>query len=176
MPLQTSDLFIVERGGVQYHMTAIQIGDFVGAVRDYTAADIPARDALTGLAVGDRVFVVDASADATVDSDWAIYRVGSIGPITYDKIQEGEGLDVVAAGGSDLGYTAAAGQGTITNSNGTPAVIPAVTATEAGLATPAMFTSAHSAASAGGTAQTNPVVVNGSQQVSFSITQLAALP
>lgn len=175
MTLQTTDLFVVERGGVQYQMTASQIADFVGAVKDFTAADITARDALSGLSVGDRVFVVDASADGTVDSGWAIYRVGSTGPIAFDKIQEGEGLDVVAAG-SDLGYTAAAGSGTVTNSNGTPAVIPAVTATEAGLATPAMFTNSHGAASAGGTAQSNPVVVNGSQQVSFNITQLTALP
>lgn len=176
MPLLATDKFLVERGGVQYQMDANEIADFVGAIRDYTAADIAARDALTGLKVGDRVFVADASSDATVDSSWAIYRVQTIGPITYFKIQEGEGLDVVA-GGANLGYTAAANQGTITNDGGTAAIIPVVDAVNAGLATPAMFSASHTAASAGGTTQTNPIVVNaGTQQVTLNITQLTALP
>ena len=46
MALQNSDLFIVERAGERYNMTADQIADFVGAVRDFSAADIAARDAL----------------------------------------------------------------------------------------------------------------------------------
>ena len=176
MPLSATDKLLVERGGVQYQMDASEIADFVGAVRDFTANDIAARDALTNLNVGDRVFVADASADATVDSGWAIYRVQTTGPITYFKIQEGEGLDVVA-GGANLGYTPAANQGTITNDGGSAAIIPAVTGANAGLATPAMLTNSHGPASAGGTAQTNPVVVNGgTQEVTFNITQLRALP
>lgn len=175
MALQETDLFIVERSGTRYQMTADQIATFVGAIQDYTAADIAARDALTSLNVGDRVFVVDASADATVGSGWAVYRVGSTGPITYDKVQEQESLDVTVSG-SNLGYTAAPGQGTVTNSGGSNAVIPLADGTNAGLASPAMFTNSHVAASAALTAGTNPVTVNGSQEIGFNIGQLDSLP
>lgn len=178
MALQSTDLFIVERAGVQYQMTADQIADFVGAVRDFTAADITARDALTGLNVGDRVFVTDATADAEVDSGWAVYRVQSTGPNVFEKIQEQESMDLVVTGGTtNLGYTASAASGTITNDNGDNAVIPLADGTNAGLMSPAAFNAVHPAASAGLTAQSNPVVVNGgNQQVTFNITQLTALP
>lgn len=97
MALQVSDLFLVERAGVQYQMTANQIADFVGAVRDFTVADIAARNLLIGLKVGDRVFVTNATADSTVTSGWAVYRVASIAPIVYQKIQEQESMDIVIA-------------------------------------------------------------------------------
>lgn len=173
--LQSNDLFIVERGGVQFQMTADQIAEFVGAVNDYTAADISERDSLTGLKVGDRVFVSDATADSTVNSGWAVYRAQSIGPIVYEKIQEQESLDV-SVSGSNLGYTPSAGQGTITNSGGDDAVIPLADATNAGLASPAMFNNSHVAATSGLTSATNPVNVSGSQSITFSVTQLDPLP
>jgi len=178
MALITNDLFIVERGGVQYKMTADQIAEFVGAIQDVTAADIAARDAIGAsvLNVGDRVFVVDASADASVDSGWAVYRVSSTGPYVFDKIQEQESLDI-SVSGSDLGYTAAPGQGTVTNTGGTNSILPLASAINAGLMPPAMFANNHGAASSGLTPATNPVVVNaGNQQVTFNVTQLATLP
>lgn len=175
MALTVTDLFIVERAGVQYQMTASEIADFVGAVRDFTAADITARDALTDLAVGDRVFVTDASSEADVTSGWAVYRVQSIGPNAFEKIQEQESLDLTITG-SDLGYTAGAASGTITNTGGTDAVIPLADGANAGLASPAMFTNSHVAAAAGLTAASNPVNVSAGQEVTFNITQLAALP
>lgn len=133
MALANTDLFIVERGGVQYKMTANQIADFVGAIRDFTVADIPARNALTGLKVGDRVFVTNATADSTVVSGWAVYRVASIGPNVFQKIQEQESMDFVVT--------------------------------------------SHNPASAGLTPQANPIVVNaGTQEITFNITQLTALP
>jgi len=176
MALQNADLFVVERSGTQFKMTADEIADFVGAVRDFTAADITARDALTNLAVGDRVFVTDASSEADVDSGWAIYRLASTGPDVFEKIQEQESMDVTVVANVDLAYTPAPGQGTVTNSAGTNAVIPSVDGTNAGLATPSMFTNNHAAASAALTAGTNPVTVDGSQQVGFDIAQLDALP
>lgn len=177
MPLSSNDLLIVERGGVQYQMTADDVADFVRAVREFSAADITARDALTDLVVGDRVFVADASADATVDSGWAIYRVDSTGPNVFFKQAEQEGLDItVSAGDVDLSYTPAANQGTINNTGGNNVVLPVVDGTNAGLATPTMFNNTHGAASSTGTSATNPVGVNGSQQISFSISALSALP
>lgn len=176
MTLATSDLFIVERSGVQYKMTATEIADFVGAVRDYTVADIVARDALTSLVIGDRVFVTDASSDTSVDTGWAIYRVASIGPIVYAKIQEQESMDVTVVASVDLSYTAAPAQGTIINSAGDNAVIPLVDTTNAGLASPAMFANSHQAVSTGLTAAANPINVNGSQVLTFGITQLDDLP
>lgn len=179
MALQNTDLFLVERGGVQYQMTANQIADFVGAVRDETVADITARDALTAadIKAGDRVFVTDASADATVDTGWAIYRVVSTGPNVFEKIQEQESMDVMVNTNVNLSVTRTAASITIGNDAGDDAVLPAVDGTNAGLATPDMFNNSHPAAAAGLTAATNPVVVNpGTQQITFNITQLTALP
>lgn len=176
MSLQNNDLFIVQRGGVQYKMTATQIADFVGAVRDYTVADITARDAQTGMSVGDRIFVTDASADSTVDSGWAIYRVQSTGPNTFFKVQEQEGMDLVITGESNLSYSASPTQGSITNDNGSGAVIPVVDGTNAGLATPQMLANSHLPASAGLTPGTNPINVNASQELTFDINQLQSLP
>lgn len=178
MALQSTDLFIVERSGVQYKMTSDQIADFIGAVRDYTAANITARNALTGLAVGDRVFVTDASTEADVDAGWAVYRVQSTGPNVFEKIQEQESMDIVVTGGTtNLDYTPGPASGTITNDNGDNAVIPLADATNAGLMPPAMFADSHPAASSGLTAAANPVVVNvGNQQITFNVTQLDTLP
>ena len=58
-------------------------------------ADITARDAMSNLADGTQVRVLDASADPSVDSGWAIYTyVGSTS--SWSKIAEQESLDVVA--------------------------------------------------------------------------------
>jgi hypothetical protein len=176
MGLINSDLFIVERSGVQYKMTADAIADFVGAVRDYTTATITSRNLLTGLNVGDRVFVTDASGDATVTSGWAVYRVQSVGPIVYAKIQEQESMDLVITATTNLGYTAGAASGIITNDNGTNATIPLADSINAGLMPPAMFTASHDAATAGLTAATNPVNITTGQVLTFGVTQLTTLP
>lgn len=174
MALLDTDLFIVERSGVQYQMAADQIADFVGAVRDFTATDITARDALTGLNAGDRVFVTDASSEADVDAGWAVYRYDGS---AFEKIQEQESMDLTISASTNLGYTVSAASGTITNDTGTDAVIPLVDGTNAGLASPAMFTNSHVAATSGLTAATNPVNINaGTQVATFGITQLDALP
>ena len=177
MALQTTDLFIVERAGVQYKMTATQIADFVGAIRDYTVADITARNALTGLKVGDRVFVTSAVGDATVASGWAIYRVSSIGPNVFAKVQEQESMDVVVTAVTNLGATVSAASIIITSDTGTDATIPLATGTLAGLASPSMFANEHVKALAGLTAASNPINVNSlTQAITFGITQLTALP
>lgn len=176
MSLSNSDLFMVERSGVQYKMTAETIADFVGAVRDFTAADIAARDAITGLTVGDRVFVTDASSDATVVSSWAVYRVQSVGPVVFEKIQEQESMDLVISATTDLAYTSGAASGIVTSSTGTNATIPLADGTNAGLMSPVMFTNSHEAATSGLTAGTNPINVSGTQVLTLGITQLTALP
>lgn len=176
MALQNTDLFIVERAGVQYQMTANQIADFVGAVRDYTVADITGRNTLTGLTPGDRVFVTDASSEADVNSGWAIYRVVSTGPNVFEKIQEQESMDMVITASTNLSVSRNAVSVTVESDTGTDAVIPLVDGTNAGLASPAMFTNSHQAATAGLTSSSNPVNVSGSQVVTFNITQLTALP
>lgn len=180
MALNNTDLFIIQRGGVQYKMTADEISIFVGAAGKVSVADIAARDALTvaDVQVGFEVFVVDGSADPTVDAGWAKYRVDTVTPsITFIKLQEQENLDVVIVSASNLSYTASPTAGTINNDNGTGVAIPVVDITNAGLATPTMLTNSHVAASAGLTSLTNPVVVGaGSQEVTFNISQLADLP
>lgn len=173
MALTSTDLFIVERAGVQYHMTADQIVAFLGVPADETAADITARNALTGLIAGTRVFVTDATADATVDAGWAIYRWDGA---AFAKIQEQESMDVVVTGAA-LGYTAAPNQGTVTNTVGTDAIIPLADATNAGLMSPQQFTDSHVPAVTGLTAATNPVVIDAAtQSLTFNIAQLTALP
>ena len=61
---------------------------------EHTAADIAARDNLTDLVTGDKVFVTDATGDATVNAGWAIYRVQSVWPNVFLKMAEQESLDV----------------------------------------------------------------------------------
>ena len=173
MAIQDTDLLIVERAGVQYHMTADQLREFLALPGDESVATIAARDALTIAESGVRVFVADATADTTVDSGWAIYRWNGA---TFDKIQEQESLDVVVTGAA-LGYTAAPNQGTVTNTVGTDATIPLADATNAGLMPPQSFTDSHVPAVAGLTAAANPVTVDATTQaIGFNIGQLTALP
>lgn len=169
MALAATDLFIVERGGVEYKMDADQLKAFLQA--NFIAADITARDALT-LDAGDEVYVVDASADATVTTGGAKYIWDGA---AFLKIAEDESFDVTIAP-TNLGYTPSPTNGLVTSSTGTDATIPVVDATNAGLATPAMLANSHVAASAALTATTNPITVDAGQAVGFSISQLAALP
>ena len=169
MALVGTDLFIVERGGVEYKMDADQLSAFLQT--NFIAADITARDALT-LEAGDEVYVVDATADATVDAGGAKYIYDGT---NFLKIAEDEGFDVAVAP-TNLSYTPSPTNGLVTSSTGTDATIPVVNATNAGLATPAMLADSHVAASSALTATTNPITVDGSQAIGFSISQLAALP
>ena len=67
-------------------------------IKDYKVANISNRGSLTGLRVGDRVFVEDATDDATVRLGWANYRVETISPTTFIKIQEQESMDFTIGG------------------------------------------------------------------------------
>lgn len=192
MALQGSDYFIIERGSTVYNVLGSDILSYVQAnigTSEYDVADIAARNALTGLSTGDRVFVVDASADATVTSGWAIYVWRGL---AFTKVAEEEGLDVVA-GGADLSYTASATQGVVVSSSGSDATIPAANGTNAGLMVPAQVnklanvtvtsatdldairTASHAAVTLAGTTNTNPLTLTG-QSLGFSISQLTAAP
>lgn len=192
MALQGSDNLAIQRGGTMYRILGSDILDYVLAnvgTTQYEVADIAARNALTNITLGDRVFVVDASADATVDTGWAIYTWRGAG---WTKVAEEEGLDVVA-GGANLTYTAAPTQGTVVSSSGTDAIIPAADGTNAGLMVPAqvakvghiavtaatdldaMRTASHVAAALAGTTNTNPLTISG-QVLGFSISQLTLAP
>jgi hypothetical protein len=192
MAVQGSDYFIVERGGVVYNTLASDILTYMQAnlgTTEYDVADIAARNALTGTTTGDRVFVVDASADATVTSGWAIYVWRGVG---WTKVAEAEGLDVIA-GGADLAYTQSATQGVVTSSSGTDATLPAANGTNAGLMLPAQVTklgfvtvtattdldairgASHAAVTLAGTTNTNPLTLAG-QALGLSISQLTAAP
>lgn len=59
------------------------------------ADDIPARDALTGLIPGDRVHVLDATADATVVNGGATY-IWMPG-LEWRKLSEDESMDLIFA-------------------------------------------------------------------------------
>jgi len=169
MALLATDEFIVRRGGVEYKMDAGQLKAFLQA--NYIAADITARDALT-LDVSDEVYVVDATADATVDAGGAKYIWDGT---NFLKLAEDESFDVAVAP-TNLGYTPSPTNGLVTSDTGTDATIPAVTATNAGLATPAMLTNSHVAATSAGTVTTNPITIGSGQEVGFNIGQLAPLP
>lgn len=193
MAVQGSDLFLISRAGTHYKTLASDILAYVQAnvgTSEYEVADIAARNALSNLSVGDRVFVTDATGDATVSTGWAIYVYRGVG--TWTKMAESEGLDVVV-GGADLGYTSGAGSGIVTSSSGADATIPAATASIAGLMLPAQFnklafltvtantdldairTASHAAVTLGGSAATNPLTITG-QQLGFSIANLTTAP
>ena len=193
MAIQSSDNFLIDRGGTAFRALASDLRDYVeaeiGAVAAYDVPNIAARNALTGLNPGDRVFVVDATGDSTVDSGWAIYVWrGS----AFTKTAEEEGLDAVA-GGANLSYTASPTQGVVVSSSGTDAILPAGNATNAGLMVPSQFnklgnltitqpvdldaveSTAHPAVTLAGTTTTNPLTLSG-QTVGFSISQLSLAP
>lgn len=191
MALQGSDYFVIERAGAVYSTLGSDILAYVQSnigSSEYDVATIAARNALTGLSTGDRVFVLDATADATVTAGWAIY----IWRGAWTKVAEEDGLDVVA-GGADLSYTASPTQGVVASSSGTDATIPATNGTNAGLMVPAQFTklgnltvtgatdldairtASHAAASLAGTVNANPLTLTG-QAFGFSISQLTAAP
>ena len=192
MALQGSDYFIIERGGSVYHTLGSDILAYIQANIGSTQFEVPnitARNALTGLTVGDRVFVIDATGDATVSSGWAIYVWrGS----AFTKVAEQEGLDVVV-GSANLSYTASPTQGVIVSSTGDDATIPAANGTNAGLMVPAqvnklahvsvsqpvdldaMETASHAAVNLAGSTNTNPLTRSG-QTLGFSISQLTAAP
>ncbi len=179
MALQNTDLFIVERAGVQYNMTADQIADFVGAVRDFTAADYKTLTGATypdasEIKTGDRVFVADATGGTTVDAGWAVYRYNGT---SYEKIQEQESMDLVVVANTNLGVISGAASITITNDNGTDAIVPLADATNAGLMSPSQFNNQHVPTVTGLTAASNPIVIDSStQSLTFSITPLTPLP
>jgi hypothetical protein len=192
MAVQGSDYFIIERAGAVYSALASDLLAYMQAnlgTTEYDVADIAARNALTGLTTGDRVFVVDASADATVTSGWAIYVWRGAG---FTKVAEQEGLDV-SVGGTNLSYTPSATQGVVVSSSGTNATLIAADATNAGLMVPAQFnklafltltgavnldtvaSASHAAVTTVGTANNNPLTLSG-QALGFSISQLTAAP
>ncbi|WP_310533138.1 hypothetical protein [Novosphingobium sp.] len=192
MGLQTSDHFPISRAGTLYKVTGSDIIALIQAnvgTGEYEVANIAARNALTGVSLGDRVFVVDATGDATVSSGWAIYVWRGA---AWTKVAEEEGLDVVV-GGCNLTYTAGASNGIVVSSNGTDATLPAADGTNAGLMVPAQFSklgfiavtqgvdldamesASHAAVTTGGSASTNPIVVTG-QALTFSIANLTTAP
>lgn len=194
MAVQGSDQFLIARAGTHYKTLGSDILAYIQAnigTSEYEVANIAARNALGNLSVGDRVFVADATADATVTTGWAIYIYRA--PSTWTKVAEQEGLDVVAGSTTDLSYTSGAGNGIVVSSSGADATIPAATATIAGLMLPAQFdkfgfltvtaatnldtirTASHAAATVSGTASTNPVTIAG-QAIGFSISNLATAP
>ncbi len=193
MGVQSSDQFIISRAGTHYKTLASDILAYIQSnvgTSEYEVATIAARNALSGLSVGDRVMVNDATGDATVTTGWAIYVYRA--PSTWTKMAEAEGLDVVV-GGADLTYTSGASSGIVVSSSGADATIPAATASIAGLMLPAHFsklgfvtvtaatdldamrTASHAAATVSGSAATNPVTIAG-QAIGFSISNLTTAP
>lgn len=193
MAFQGSDNVAISRAGTLYKVAGSDVLAYIQAnigTSEYEVATIAARNALTNLSVGDRIFVNDATGDATVGSGWAIYVYRSLG--VYTKVAEQEGLDVVV-GAANLTYTAGATNGIVVSSTGTDATLPAATATDAGLMLPAQFSkllniaitqavdldaveaASHAAVTTAGTAATNPIVVAG-QALNFSIANLATAP
>jgi energy-converting hydrogenase Eha subunit G len=193
MALAGSDYFLINRAGAHYKLLASDVLAYVEGqigTTQFEVANITARNALANVSIGDRVFVVDATGDATVASGWAIYV--NRGASTWTKMAEQEGLDVVV-GGANLGYTASATQGVVTSSSGSSATLPAGTGTNAGLLVPAQFnklgfltvtgatdldairTASHAAVTLSGSATTNPLTLSG-QILGFNIANLTTAP
>jgi hypothetical protein len=193
MAVQGSDLFLISRAGTHYKTLASDVLAYIQSnvgTSEYEVANIAARNALSGLSVGDRVLVNDATGDATVSTGWAIYVYRA--PSTWTKMAESEGLDVVV-GGCDLTYTSGASSGIVVSSSGADATLPAATGSIAGLMVPAQFnklgfltvtastdldairSASHAAATVSGSASTNPVTISG-QAIGFSLANLTTAP
>ena len=147
---------------------------------EHMAADIAARDALPELVVGDKVEVDDASADPTVASGWAIYRVNGIAPLSFRKIAEQESLDVVQAP-TNLNATPSPTGVDISSSTGSSATIPVATNTNAGLVEPATLATVASLNAASHAAVTigsgnTPLSITAGQALTFDIGALPVAP
>lgn len=195
MAVQSSDSFVLSRGGTLYKTLASDILSYVESqigTSQYRVADITARNALDGsMSAGDRVMVDDASADATVNTGWALYQWLSTG--LWRKIAEAESLDITVGGTTNLAYSAGATNGVVTSDTGTDATIPAADGTNAGLMVPAQHnklgnisitqavdldaleTASHAAVTLTGSASTNPLTLTG-QALGFSIANLTSAP
>lgn len=221
MGVLSTDKVMVQRGANLYRTTAQEIADLtpvtpvidtllssvstsalsanqgrilknlIDGLGDITpTATIATRNALTGLGPGDLIHVLDDG-----DGKWARYQVtsttdGTWANSVFVKVGDQDWTGIVA---TNLGYIAAPSQGTVTNTNGTTAVIPLADATNAGLFSPAeksklnfitataatdldaMRAASHAAATLAGSAATNPLTLAG-QQFGFDIGQLTAAP
>lgn len=195
MAVQGSDSFVISRGGIHYKVLASDILAFAESnlgTSQYRVADIAARNTLdSSMSMGDRVMVDDASADATVDTGWALYQWLSSG--VWRKIAEQESLDISVGGTTNLAYSPGAGNGVVTSDTGTDATIPAADGTNAGLMVPTQFnklsnisitqavdldaveSASHAAVTLAGSANTNPLTLAG-QVLGFSIANLTSAP
>lgn len=195
MAVQGSDSFVISRGGTLYKTLASDILAYVQSqtgTSEYRVADITARNALnSGMSVGDRVMVDDATADGTVTAGWALYQWLSSG--VWRKIAEQESLDITVGGATNLSYSESPTNGVVTSDTGTDATIPAADGTNAGLLTPSQFTklgyititqavdldaietASHAAVTLTGSSSTNPLTLSG-QTLGFSIANLTSAP
>lgn len=194
MPFLGSDAFMLSRSGVHYKASGSDLLAYISSnlgTSEYRVADIAARNALTGLSVGDRVMVDSAIADPTVTSGWAIYQW--LAASTWRKIAEQESLDITVGGATNLTYSASPTNGVVISDTGNDATIPAADGTNAGLLLPGGFNklgfltvtaatnldtmraASHAPVTLAGTASTNPLVLSG-QELSFSIANLATAP
>ncbi len=189
-----SDVFMLSRSGVHYKTSGSDLLAYVAGslgTSEYKVADIAARNALTGLSLGDRVMVDSAVADPTVSAGWAIYQW--LAASTWRKIAEQESLDITVGGATNLTYSPSGTNGVVISDTGTDATIPAADATNAGLLVPAGFNklgfltvtaatdldairaASHAPVTLAGTAATNPLTLSG-QQIGFSIANLTTAP
>ena len=138
MALNGSDNLAISRAGSLFKILGSDILAYVEAnigTSQFSVANIVARNALTNLSSGDRVYVTDATGDATVTAGWAIYLYVSSG--VWTKVGESESMDVIAGSITNLTYTAGASSGIVVSSDGADATLPAVDGVNAGLALPA---------------------------------------
>ena len=101
MGLLNTDELYVRRGGVNYRMDAARLKTFLQS--DFIVQDIAERDALI-LESSNEVYVVDATADTTVDAGGAKYIYDGT---DFIKIAEDESFDVTISQ-TNLGYTLSA--------------------------------------------------------------------
>lgn len=93
-PKTLAALVILSGGGtVEEKIVALEAA-LSGQTGTSVVEDIAARDAITGMNVGDQAWVIDASADPTVDRGGAkyIYQSEEVG---WVKTAEAESMDVV---------------------------------------------------------------------------------
>lgn len=93
-PKTLAALVILSGGGtVEEKIVALEAA-LSGQTGTSVVEDIAARDAITGMKIGDQAWVIDASADPTVDRGGAkyIYQSEEVG---WVKTAEAESMDVV---------------------------------------------------------------------------------
>jgi hypothetical protein len=179
----TTASIILNAAGTANHTLSSEIVGYAGATIGHHPTKgnagivwvAPATFTETPLTVNNTNNTVLLGAGTTGNGHTGLTANVRIDPAAGNALQSSiSGLFVPTAGITNLGYTPAITQGTVTSSSGANAILPVVNSTNAGLATPIMLANTHPAASTTNGASVSFTTNVSSQNISAEINNYAS--